>query len=91
MSTATASRKEFSSAAANAATARKPKKTYDHELTEAEKFGVAAFLQARKAINVLIDHMRSGKSTSATALRAAMALSSEAALTFGSDPKQGEA
>ena len=90
MSTATTSKREFSSVAANAASGRKPKKSYDHELTEAEKFGVAALLQARKAINVLIDHLRSGHSTSATALRAAMAISSEAALTFGSDPKQGD-
>lgn len=68
---------------------RKAKKVYDHELSENEKFAVAILLQGRKAINVLIDNLRSGRSTSSTALRAAMAIASEAAASFVSDKPTG--
>jgi len=67
---------------------RKPKRTYEHEATDQEKFAVAMFLQARKACNIAIDLLRSGDGTPADALQASVALiNSMAGYAFGD--KQG--
>lgn len=66
---------------------RKPKKTYDHVMSEQEKFAVAIVLQARKACNIIIDSIRSGNGAKGRSLQAASALSDSAAsLAFGDKP-----
>jgi len=79
MSEALKARPSVPAAGSQAKRERKPKKTYDHVLSEQEKFAVAIVMQARKACTIAIDAIRSGNGCSLAVLKPCSELSTAAA------------